>query len=52
MGLLEESKEESKTMEKKWRCVDCGYIYIGDEPPEMCPECYSPKDAFVEVKDA
>jgi rubrerythrin len=35
--------------QKRWRCVDCGYIHVGDEPPEFCPECYSPKDAFVEV---
>jgi rubredoxin len=28
-----------------WVCKVCGYIYIGDEPPEVCPECGA-KNAF------
>ena len=34
---------------KKWRCLECGYIHEGDEPPEVCPLCYAPREAFVEV---
>jgi mannose-6-phosphate isomerase-like protein (cupin superfamily)/rubredoxin len=34
---------------KKWRCSVCGYIHIGNEPPEKCPNCGSPKEKFVEV---
>ncbi len=41
--------EKSKRM---WRCVECGYVHEGEEPPEVCPECYAPKDAFIEVTDA
>ncbi len=37
---------------KLWRCVECGYLYEGDEPPAICPECYAPKESFVEVTDA
>lgn len=25
--------------EKRWRCTVCNYIHIGEEPPEICPEC-------------
>ncbi|HLC19003.1 MAG TPA: hypothetical protein VJM57_08330 [Thermodesulfobacteriota bacterium] len=39
-------------MKKRWVCIECGYIYEGDEPLEMCPECYAPKGSFVEVADA
>jgi len=31
----------------KWRCRNCGYIYEGTEPPEICPACAHPK-AFYE----
>lgn len=34
---------------KKWRCTVCGYIHIGSEPPEKCPNCGAPKEKFVEV---
>lgn len=26
-------------MEKQWRCTVCGYIYLGENPPEICPVC-------------
>lgn len=32
---------------KKWRCTVCGYIHEGNEPPEKCPRCGSPKEVFV-----
>ncbi len=31
---------------KRWRCLVCGYIHTGDEPPERCPVCGAPKSAF------
>jgi len=34
---------------KKWRCTVCGYIHTGNEPPDKCPNCGSPKEKFVEV---
>lgn len=36
--------------ERHWRCVECGYLHIGPEPPDICPECLAPKGAFVEVE--
>jgi rubrerythrin len=35
----------------KWRCTVCDYIHEGDEPPEECPICGAPKDAFEKVED-
>jgi rubrerythrin len=35
----------------KWECTVCGYIHEGDEPPEECPICGAPKDAFVKVEE-
>ncbi len=32
----------------KWRCLNCGYIYQGTEPPETCPACAHPQ-AFFEL---
>jgi rubrerythrin len=35
---------------KKWQCTVCGYVHQGDEPPDPCPVCGSPKEMFIEVK--
>jgi rubrerythrin len=35
---------------KKWKCTVCGYIHEGDEPPDLCPICGSPKEKFIELK--
>ena len=29
-----------------WKCNNCGYIYEGDEAPEVCPVCAHPKAYF------
>ena len=34
---------------KAWRCRMCGHIHKGDSPPEVCPICYFPQSAFVQV---
>ncbi len=26
-------------MEKRWRCMVCGYVHKGESPPEVCPVC-------------
>lgn len=32
---------------KKFICTVCGYIHEGNEPPEVCPQCHSPKEKFI-----
>lgn len=34
---------------KKWKCTVCGYIHIGDEPPEKCPVCGADRSKFIEL---
>ncbi len=34
---------------KKWKCIVCGYIHEGNEPPDICPVCGATKDKFEEV---
>ncbi|MFV0362085.1 MAG: rubrerythrin [Suipraeoptans sp.] len=29
-----------------WKCGNCGYIYIGEEAPDICPVCNHPKAYF------
>lgn len=30
----------------KYRCETCGYVHIGDPPPEICPVCGAGKEKF------
>lgn len=34
---------------KKWRCTVCGYVHVGDNPPEKCPVCGAGKAKFKEL---
>lgn len=36
-------KSETPTV---WRCLKCGYIHEGKEPPQKCPACAHPIDYF------
>ena len=36
---------------KKYVCPVCGYVHIGDAPPEACPVCKVAGSKFVEQKD-
>ena len=36
---------------KKWRCLVCGEIVVGERPPAKCPVCGAPAEKFVEVVD-
>lgn len=29
-----------------WRCINCGFIYVGKEAPKMCPACAHPQGYF------
>jgi rubrerythrin len=44
-----ENKEVFKKKTRvKWHCINCGYIFEGDEPPKECPACRHPQ-SFYEV---
>lgn len=31
-------------------CEICGFIFVGDEPPEICPVCKVPKQKIIQVR--
>lgn len=37
-----------KKVSTKWHCINCGYIYEGNEAPKECPACKHPQ-AYYEV---
>ena len=45
---IEEGKVFKKDEVVLWKCGNCGYIYDGEEAPEVCPACLHPK-AYFEV---
>ena len=36
---------------KKWKCIVCGLIVEGLEPPEICAACGASSDQFIEVTE-
>lgn len=36
-----------ETAATKWVCSVCGYVWEGEQPPEICPVCKVPADRFV-----
>lgn len=36
----------NKGKEQSWKCLGCGYIHNGMEPPDKCPACVKPKGYF------
>jgi uncharacterized membrane protein len=36
---------------KKWKCLVCGYVHEGDEPPAKCPVCGAPKSSFIDISE-
>ena len=39
-------------MKKKFKCLVCGYVYEGENPPAECPVCHAKAEKFVEIKEA
>lgn len=45
--ILEKKQPQSK---KKWRCLVCGQVFEGPEPPAVCPACGVGRENFVEER--
>ncbi len=39
-----------KDAQKQWKCLVCGYIHTGSEPPNKCPVCGADKSQFIQVE--
>ena len=49
LKLLERVNQHTVFVEDnqvKWKCRNCGYVYVGIEPPEVCPACFHPRAYF------
>lgn len=33
-----------------WVCTTCGFVYVGDNPPELCPVCKVPSWKFEKIE--
>lgn len=46
LSNIENNKVFSKDIEVSWKCINCGYIYIGQDAPVACPACAHPQSYF------
>ena len=45
-GNLAADRVFKRAEERTWRCMNCGYIHIGEEAPDKCPACVHPREFF------
>ncbi len=43
--------KKGETKMKLFKCSVCGYIHEGEDAPDVCPKCGSPKEKFVELSE-
>jgi len=48
INKIENGEVLKKKTPTKWHCINCGYVFEGDEAPHECPACKHPQ-AFYEV---
>lgn len=47
--LLQNVKDQkvfSREPQTTWVCLNCGHVYVGAEPPKVCPVCQKPQGWF------
>lgn len=52
-SLLQQYQEEGEAFLQGtsiWVCTVCGFVYVGDRPPELCPVCKVPTWKFEDIK--
>ncbi len=49
LAQVENSTVFKKDRELEWVCRECGFVFIGQEPPEQCPSCDHPQ-SYYQVK--
>jgi rubrerythrin len=45
-GNLAADRIFKRSEERTWRCLNCGYVHVGQEAPDKCPACVHPKEFF------
>ena len=46
LDMVEKGTVYNRKESIRWKCMKCGYIHEGTEPPEKCPSCKHPKEYF------
>ena len=46
LGNINDDLVFKKGEETVWICRNCGYVYVGDEAPKVCPVCAHPQSFF------
>lgn len=52
-SLLNRYQEEGEKMfenQEIWVCSICGFVYLGNEPPNICPVCKVPAFKFMKIE--
>ena len=47
---IESERIFSRDEDMSWKCIGCGYIHVGTEPPKKCPACVRPPGYFELLK--
>lgn len=50
LGRYEKEGTDMLATTKAYVCDICGFVYVGDNVPEVCPVCKVPKMKLIEVK--
>ncbi len=54
LRYLEQVKSGTVWKRKKaitWKCLVCGYEYVGTEPPKVCPACDHPREHYMAMDE-
>lgn len=46
LDMVEKGTVYKREKPIRWRCIKCGYIHEGTEPPEKCPSCKHAKEYY------
>ena len=46
MANIDEDRVFKRDKPVVWRCLNCGYLFEGTEPPKVCPACAHPQGYF------
>ena len=46
LEMVENGTAYKRNQSIKWKCIKCGYVANGTEPPKNCPACKHPKEYF------
>lgn len=52
-SLLAQYRQEGEAFlagTQVWVCTVCGFVYVGDEPPKLCPVCKVPDWKFEKIE--